>query len=272
MDTYYISCEVKTWSFKYLGEFKISKDWTISNILLNYMHWFFKHFHKILKKLLLAPSFPSVRLGTHGTTRLPLDRFSWNLVFEDLSKICRRDLIFSKMTKMAGNLHEYLRTYIYETSRWVLLRARNFADKSCRECQNTHFMFSKLFPPKFYRLWDNVENYDRCRQTTNENIIWRMRFVRWIHKATNTHLEHALLNVSPPQQRLEEGASKLWGSISSTTYEAYQIIVATVKRVHNVKKTDESRTRRDEQRRKYSKMDKGAKDDLFKSPRENGGG
>jgi len=35
-------------------------------------------------------------------------------------------------------------------------------------------------------------------------------------------------------------------------------------------KLDESRTRRDEQRRKYSKMDKRAKDKLVRSPRENG--
>ena len=39
-----------------------------------------------------------------------------------------------------------------------------------------------------------------------------------------------------------------------------------------MEKSDESRTRRDEQRRKYSKMDKRAKDKLVKSPTENGGG
>jgi len=39
-----------------------------------------------------------------------------------------------------------------------------------------------------------------------------------------------------------------------------------------MKKSDESRTRRDEERRKYSKMDKSAKDKLVRSPRENGGG
>ena len=33
-----------------------------------------------------------------------------------------------------------------------------------------------------------------------------------------------------------------------------------------------NRTRRDEQRRKYSKMDKRGKDKLVRSPRENGGG
>ena len=39
-----------------------------------------------------------------------------------------------------------------------------------------------------------------------------------------------------------------------------------------MEKSDESRTRRDEQRIKYSKMDKRAKDKLVRSPRENGGG
>ena len=38
-----------------------------------------------------------------------------------------------------------------------------------------------------------------------------------------------------------------------------------------MEKSDESRTRRDEQRRKYSKMDKRAKDKLVRSPGENGG-
>ena len=39
-----------------------------------------------------------------------------------------------------------------------------------------------------------------------------------------------------------------------------------------MEKSDESRTRRDEQRRKYSKVDKRAKDKLVRSPKENGGG
>ena len=37
-----------------------------------------------------------------------------------------------------------------------------------------------------------------------------------------------------------------------------------------MEKSDESRTRRDKQRRKYSKMDKGAKDKLVRLARENG--
>ena len=39
-----------------------------------------------------------------------------------------------------------------------------------------------------------------------------------------------------------------------------------------MEKSDESRTRRDEQGRKYSKIDKRAKDKLVMLPRENGGG
>jgi hypothetical protein len=39
-----------------------------------------------------------------------------------------------------------------------------------------------------------------------------------------------------------------------------------------MEKSDEWRTRRDEQRRKYSKMDKRVKDRLVRSPREDGGG
>jgi len=39
-----------------------------------------------------------------------------------------------------------------------------------------------------------------------------------------------------------------------------------------MEKSDDSSTRRDEQRRKYSKMDKRTKDKLVRSPRENGGG
>jgi len=39
-----------------------------------------------------------------------------------------------------------------------------------------------------------------------------------------------------------------------------------------MEKSGESRTRRDEQWRKYSKMDKRAKDKLVRSNRENGGG
>ena len=169
MDTYCIYCEVKknpeVLNIEVNSIFQ--KDWTISNILLNYMYWFLSLFTKFQKKkLLLAPSRPSVRLGTHGTTRLQMDRFLWNLVFEDLYKICRQHLSFSKIWQKWRLL--YMNTYIHKfmiTSQWVTLRARNFADKSCREYQNTHFTFSKSLPHPHPPTKKNLNVYE---------IMWKI--------------------------------------------------------------------------------------------------
>jgi len=48
-----------------------------------------------------------------------------------------------------------------------LLRMRNVSDKSCRENQNTHFMFSNFFlKNKSCCLCDNVEKHCRTGQPT----------------------------------------------------------------------------------------------------------
>ena len=46
---------------------------------------------------------------------------------------------------------------------------RNVTDKSCRENQNTHFVFNNFFP-KILRLWDNLEEYCRAGQATYDNM------------------------------------------------------------------------------------------------------
>ena len=63
---------------------------------------------------------------------------------------------------------------------------RNVLDKSCRENQNTHFMFSNFFR-KLHRLWDNVEKYSKDRAATNGVTIWRTRVACWISKAACTY-------------------------------------------------------------------------------------
>ena len=52
-----------------------------------------------------------------------------------------------------------------------------------------------------------MEKYGRARQATDDNIIRRMRFARWITKATDTHSEYAILIAFPRQQWLRERAS-----------------------------------------------------------------
>jgi hypothetical protein len=77
-------------------------------------------------------------------------------------------------------------------SRWILLIMTNVSDKSCRENQNINFVI-KTFPPpprKSCRLWQNIEEYGRARQATDDNIIRRMRFACWIATATDTNTKN----------------------------------------------------------------------------------
>jgi hypothetical protein len=68
-------------------------------------------------------------------------KFDIRVFFEDLSTIN----ISLKSEKNNGTLHEDLCTFMI-ISRWTLLRMRNVSHKSCRENQNTHFMFNYFFP------------------------------------------------------------------------------------------------------------------------------
>ena len=60
---------------------------------------------------------------------------------------------------------------------------RNIANKSCRENQNTHFMFSNLF------FWKNRAFYEIMSKNMVEPeepqlAVWRMRVACFIIKAT----------------------------------------------------------------------------------------
>jgi hypothetical protein len=80
---------------------------------------------------------------------------------------------------------------------------RNVTVKSCRENQNTHFMFFKN-----RAVWNIMrENITELRipQTT----IRRMRIACWMTKATDTRSEYLTLTAFPRQQRLRERTSVL---------------------------------------------------------------
>ena len=86
---------------------------------------------------------------------------------------------------------------------------RYASDKSCRDNQNTHFVFHNVFfSPEnraVYEIrWKNVAQPVRPQMT-----IRRMRIVCWIPKATNTHSQYVLLIGFPLQQWLHESASML---------------------------------------------------------------
>jgi hypothetical protein len=82
----------------------------------------------------------------------------------------------------------------------MFIRMRNVADKSCREHQNTHFMFDNCFSffenrAVYEKMWKNIVQPDRSQTT-----IWRMRIAWWIPKATNTHSQYVILIDFPLQQ------------------------------------------------------------------------
>ena len=92
-------------------------------------------------------------------------------------------------------------------SRSVLLRMRNVSEKSCRENQNTHFMYYAFFFRKscFYEImWKNIIELDKPQMT-----IWGMCIACWLPKATNTHSYNVILITFPLQQWLHKQASVL---------------------------------------------------------------
>jgi hypothetical protein len=150
----------------------------------------------------------SLSARLHGQTRLPLNWFSWNLIFEYFSKIYRKNLSLIKMWQEWWVL--YVETYIRLCSylaelflKWEIFH-RKFVEKF-----KTHYMFSNIFPRKSCRLWDNVEKCGRTRQTTDDNIIQRMRFACWVKSATDTHSEYVIFIAFPRQHCFRERASML---------------------------------------------------------------
>jgi hypothetical protein len=73
----------------------------------------------------------------------------------------------------------------------------------------THILCSITFSQKSCRLSDNVEKYGRARQTTDDNIIRRMRFACCTTKTIDTHSQYVISIAFPRQQWLRERASML---------------------------------------------------------------
>jgi len=107
------------------------------------------------------------------------------------------------LTRITGTLHEELRYIFFVISRWIILRMRNVSDKSCRENQNTHFVFSNFFPQNravYEIMWKKyIWQYDTARMS----FVWRLTM------ATDTHSEYVTLIAFQRQKWLRERASVL---------------------------------------------------------------
>ena len=154
-------------------------------------HWFLGAFAKLRKPTIsvVISVLPSVR--PHGTTRLPLDGFPWNLILEHFSKICRENSSFIKNQQEWRALYMKTNIYVVIISLTFLLRMRNVSGKrrENQENQNTYFLFSNFFfffenRAVYEKTWKNLVERGRPQVT-----IWRMLIACWIPKATDTHAQ-----------------------------------------------------------------------------------
>ena len=97
-----------------------------------------------------------VRLSArpHGTTRLPLDGFSWNLISEYFSEICREIQVSLKSDKTDWSLHEdqytiliYLTHFFLE---WELFQTNLYRKSKHIFCSIILFLFFR----KSCSIWD----------------------------------------------------------------------------------------------------------------------
>jgi len=128
----------------------------------------------------------------------------------------RRKFRFRRnVTRITGTFHEGIYIYIYMIiSCSARLRLENVLEKGCRENKITHFMFNDppppLFLPKIMLFEIMWKKCCRVGQSTDDNIIWKLHFLCWITKATNTHSEYVI--------RLFHGNSSCTNMPSVTLY------------------------------------------------------
>jgi hypothetical protein len=150
------------------------------------------------------PVCPSVRMEQLGSQWTDFHEILYLSVFR---KSVEKNQISLKSNENISTLHEDQHTFVI-IFRSVLLRMGNVSDTSCRETQNTYFMFGNIFSPEnravYETMWENIEERERPQM-----IIWRMRIACWILKATNTHSQNVILPAFPLQQWLHERISML---------------------------------------------------------------
>jgi hypothetical protein len=108
-------------------------DWLVKTL--------FRHIHKIAKSNYQLRHV-CLSIHPHVTTWLPLHRFSLNLIW-GFSKIYQENSSFIKTWQ--SNRYFTWRPCIFTISRSILLTVRNVSDKTCRENQNTYYMFNNCF-------------------------------------------------------------------------------------------------------------------------------
>ena len=138
-----------------------------------YVHLVYKipvirRFREIGERRIIDSPYPSLR--SDGTTRIPLEGFSWNKIFEYFSKNLLRKFKFRENTaRLRSTLHEDLCKFI-QMPRWIL-NEKYFRQNSQRISKHRYQFCNFFFEnhPVYEITWENMVN-----------IIRHMRIVCWI--------------------------------------------------------------------------------------------
>ena len=109
---------------------------------------------------------PSVRMEQLDSHWTDFDEFWY---FRFFLKSVEKIQVYLKSGKNNGYFTQRFFTFM-TISRLIPLTLRNVLDKSCRENQNTRFMFNNIFR-KSCRLWDNVERFGGAEQAQKKNTV-----------------------------------------------------------------------------------------------------
>jgi hypothetical protein len=124
------------------------------------------------EKQLLASSRPSVRTEQFGSHWADFHEIWPEYFYENLSTKFK---FRYNRTRITGTLQGNQYVYILVISCSIFLVVRYVSEKSCRENQNTHYMFKTFFSLKSYRLWDYREKCGTNTRATDDNITRRKR-------------------------------------------------------------------------------------------------
>jgi hypothetical protein len=108
------------------------------------------------------------------------------------------------LTRRTGTLHRDQYTF-FVIPHSVLRRMRNVLGKSCRENQNTHFMFDNIFFKN--RTVNEIMRKNTLEPDRPQMTMWCICNARWMPKAINTHSEYVTVIAFPLQQWLHECTS-----------------------------------------------------------------
>jgi hypothetical protein len=139
-------------------------------------------FAKLLKVTISFVISVHLSVCPHGTTQLPLDRFSWNLIFEYFFKKYQGNSSFFKTGQENQVLHMKTTRHFWSYLSQFFLEWEMFRTEFIEEIR-THILCSITFFKKSCRFWDNVVN--AVVQGRPQMTIWCMRIACWMSKATH---------------------------------------------------------------------------------------